>query len=161
MTQLTDTPIPFDPRHPDAINPGLVYLSWVAWPEQTAAHRANRERFTTAMAAAVYKQSGRHRPPSAPRVKPETIAPTAREAIGRIQLLVAPAVFMVQRIWVTQGYFHGLGPWQQAQLADAFAVSAGRLRRQDTPPVTLHDIGPDAWRAARPALAMAMALPVG
>jgi hypothetical protein len=173
-----------NPRHADAANPALQYLSRVAWPSETPQDRANRDGFWNALVAAIYKsppgKPTRHAPPDLPRIKPADIPVTVRKTIHCIEQQRLPAALMVLREWVRKGMTDltrtGLTTGQQSRLADAFsghadalAAAAGRLR-QLSPLVNstnvpdmlrwFHDLGKDAWVRSRPALAMTLALPV-
>jgi hypothetical protein len=167
MTTFLDIHIPFDPENPDALNPALVCLSWVAWPHVTSIDQAHRDRLTATMAAAIYKQAGKQMPANLPRVRRENIHATAQMALRRICQYRLPAVLLVLSRWAERGLLDlsraGLTTDQEQRLAKALAVAAGRLRTgndQIVPPRNLHDIGEATWLDARPALAMTMALPV-
>jgi hypothetical protein len=176
-TVLLPVKIPFDPKHPEAVNPALEYLSWVAWPDATAEHQGNRDLMTTSLAAALYKQNKQQMPPGLRRVQRKNIAPTVHKALRRIQQRGLPVVLMVLRHWVRAGLTDlsatRLTMDQQRRLADVFdlaadtfAATAGKLRRLSLAanipdvPRSMSDIGRGVWAETRPALAMLMALPV-
>jgi hypothetical protein len=153
MTIFVDTNIPFDPGNPDAINPALEYLSYVAWPRDE--DEANRRRLLGAMAGAIYKQVGRQIPPNLPRVKRERVASTVRRAIWRIQRKRLPAALMAFSRWAEQDLydiaFADLASNERKRLVGALAKAAVKLRSGESSTV---------WKESRPALAMAMALPI-
>jgi hypothetical protein len=172
MTEFIDTHIPLDPRAPDAIDPALVYLSWVAWPHPTAEEQDNRDRLMNAVVGAVYKSAdnaagnaGQQMPAVVPRVKLENISPTFHRAIKRIHQRRLPAALMMLSRWSEQGRLDlsqtSLTAEQKRALADLLLRAAGRLRPSGPErPTRTDDLGEEVWEDSRPALAMTMALPL-
>jgi hypothetical protein len=122
VTIFLDIHIPLDPRHPDAINPASVYLSWVAWSQITAKEQAHRDRLGNALKAALYKQAGWQMPEHLPRIRCENIPATAHMAVRRICRHRLPAVLMVLSQWAERGIFDlsraELIPQQEQRLND-------------------------------------------